>query len=175
MRLVASGATFTQRFVLKHERPELRRVTLGASFVLRKQRCAAALDRGAFVRIVAITATYFAFEHRVMVWEVKLALLVQVALKAGFRRFVWIDDRVARAAGLVMDASGTVAGLAPDVFGIIAWRFQPCVARGLKIAGDVCMTFLAAFRARKGGSGYLRWRHNDATDTNARDDHGPDQ
>src|SRR5688572_27392103 len=38
MHLMAARAAFPQRFVLKHERAELHRVTLAAGFVFRKQR-----------------------------------------------------------------------------------------------------------------------------------------
>lgn len=45
MRRMAGHASFTQRLVLKNERPALRCMTLKASFVLAEQRHATAFER----------------------------------------------------------------------------------------------------------------------------------
>src|SRR5881296_2230093 len=81
VRRVASGAAFTQRFMLIDEWAELHPVALAAGLVFRKQGCPAGLHRRALVGVVAVPATDLAFEHRVMVRQVELASLIQMALE----------------------------------------------------------------------------------------------
>ena len=44
-----------------------------------------------------------------MVRQVELPALVQMALETGLRRFARVDDGVARAARFIVNAAGTVA------------------------------------------------------------------
>src|SRR5438552_9112602 len=125
VRRVARRAPFTQRLVLINERPELHRMALAAGFVFGKQGSPSRLHRRSLVRVVTVRATYLAFEHRMMVRQVELSALVQMTLKAGFRRFARVDDGVARTTRLIVHAAGTVAGLAAGVLGVVPRRLQP--------------------------------------------------
>ena len=77
VRRMADGATLPQGLMLVNEWPALLRVTLEARFVSAEERksasfkpllnvCRGTLDRDPFVRFMAIAATHFAFEHRMM-------------------------------------------------------------------------------------------------------------
>ena len=81
MRVVACSAAFAHRFMAKNKRPELRRVTLGANFILPHQGRAAADDHRALMRIMAVAATDLAFEDGMMGGQVELGLFVEVTLK----------------------------------------------------------------------------------------------
>ena len=107
---MATDAAFTQRLVLKHERTGLGDVTLEARFVLAKQQSSAAFDllrqagpaafdRAADVWIVAIGATHFAFQHRMMVRHFESGAHFKVTLEAGLRRSPRIHDLALIAAG----------------------------------------------------------------------------
>lgn len=157
VRIVAYGAAFAYRFVLKNERSELRRVALGAGFVLGHKFRAAAHDHGTLVWTMAIAATYLALKNRVMRRQMKFSLFVQVTLKTCLRRFARIDDGIEGAAGFIVKASGTMTGFATDVLGVIAGCLQMIMGRGFKVAIDVLMTLFARLRANIGRSGDL-WR-----------------
>lgn len=72
-------------------------------------------DRRTLVRTVAVAATHLASHYRVAEGQVEFALLVEVALEAGFRRCAWIDDRACTPAGFHVDRGRTVAGLATNL------------------------------------------------------------
>lgn len=93
---MTTDATFTQRFMLKHEWSSLRDVALEARFVLPEEQSSTALDLlrkagpAAFdcasgVRVVTIGATHLAFQHRVVMWHFESCPDFQVALEAGVR------------------------------------------------------------------------------------------
>ena len=74
---MTAQATFAHRFVLENKWAALGGMTLETSLVVAKQRgaaaletlrqiCAAALDGVALVRVMAISAAHFAFEHRMV-------------------------------------------------------------------------------------------------------------
>src|SRR5437763_4028113 len=113
---MAAHATFSERFVLENKRTALRSVTLEAGFVLAEQRGAAALerlgkirsaafDRVAFVRIMAIGATDFPLEHRMMMRQIEFRLHLQVALETSRRRPPWVHDRSRSATALHVQTS----------------------------------------------------------------------
>jgi len=62
VRVVACRAAFAHRLMLEHERSELLRVALGADIILPHEFRPAALDHRTFVRVVAVSATYLAFD-----------------------------------------------------------------------------------------------------------------
>jgi hypothetical protein len=93
---MARGATLTHRLVLVHKRPALRSVALKARFVLTQESqaaspehllniCCRAFDRHSNVRVMAIRAANFSFEHRMVMWQLELGPHFQVTLEAGFR------------------------------------------------------------------------------------------
>ena len=84
MRRVADETAFAHRLMLKHEWTALRGVTLHTSVVCAHesdpaadkrllQTGAAAFDRFAFVRVVAVRTAHLAFQNRMMVRQLKLS------------------------------------------------------------------------------------------------------
>ena len=82
VRRMADGATLAQRLVLIYKRAALLRVTLEAGFVSAQESKAAAFERllnicwraldcHTDVRIVAIGAAHFAFQHRMVVRQLE--------------------------------------------------------------------------------------------------------
>ena len=171
VRRVAGGAAFAHRLVLKHERTKLRRVALGADFILRQKFRPAAFNYGAFMRIVAVPTTHLAFDNGMVRRQIEFSPLMQVTLKTGFRRFAGIEDGVGRAAGFNVQAAGPVTGFAPDVPGIVPGRFQMIMGRGVEAAVDVLMALLARLRADISGAGNLRRREKAAGDGAAGNHH----
>ena len=171
VRLVTRRAAFTQRLVLINERPELHRMALAAGFVFGKQGSPSRLHRRSLVRVVTVRATYLAFEHRMMVRQVELSALVQMTLKAGFRRFARVDDGVARTTRLIVNAAGTVAGLAAGVLGVVPRRLQPGVSGGFEIARDGFVALRTGLRTDEFGAGNVRRRHHSAIDRGAGNRH----
>jgi hypothetical protein len=131
---VTAHATFAERLVLEDERTALRGMALEAGFVLAKQAQAtplerlgevrpSALDRVSFVRVMAIGAAYFSFEHRMVMRQIEFRADLQMTLETGRRRFSWINDLVTVATTLNVETAGTVARFAAHVLGIVALRF----------------------------------------------------
>lgn len=81
MRIVAGDAAFVHRLMLKHKRTGLRRVALGTDFILRHEFRAAAFNHRAFMGIVAIGATHFAFDDRMVRRQIEFSLFIQMALE----------------------------------------------------------------------------------------------
>jgi hypothetical protein len=133
MRGMTTEATFPHRFVFEDKWAALGGMTLKTGVVLTEQCRAAALerlrqvrstafDRVALVRVMAIGATHFAFENRVMMRQFEFRPHFGVALETGRRRFPRIDDLVAIATAFHMETSGPVARLASHIPGVIALR-----------------------------------------------------
>ncbi len=99
MRIVAGDAAFAHGFMIEHERAELRRVALGAGFILRQKFRPAALDDRAFVRIMAVATTHSAFNDGVVRRKIKFTLFIQVTLETHLGRFAGIEDGVQHTAG----------------------------------------------------------------------------
>jgi len=96
VRGMTSEATLTHGLMLKNERSALRCVALEAGFVLAQERYAAALQRllnirptafhcHSHMRVMAISATHFAFQNWVAMWQLEACANVQVTLETGFR------------------------------------------------------------------------------------------
>jgi hypothetical protein len=61
------------------------------------------------MRVVAIAATDFAFQDRVMVRQIEFAALVEVALETNLRRSFGINDRVGGATRFVVSTARSMA------------------------------------------------------------------
>jgi hypothetical protein len=85
MHRVTSGAAFPNSLMFKDERSGLRGMTLAAGLKLSQHLGARTPDCRSLMRIVAISATDFSFQDWMMIGQVKLSSLVQVALKADLR------------------------------------------------------------------------------------------
>jgi hypothetical protein len=108
---MADHATLTHRLVLIDKWAALLCVTLEAGFVSAQKSkaaglerllniCRSALGRDPFVRLMAITAAHLAFQHRVMMRQLKRCANFQMTLKTNVRRLSRIDDRAGAADGL---------------------------------------------------------------------------
>ena len=115
MGLMAGGATFANCLVLEDERPALRGVTPPAGVKLSGVLRPSAHDHGALVWIVAVATGYFSFQHRMMAGQVESRPDVQMAAETGIRRFVRVENRVKRAAGLIVQAAWAMTRLATHV------------------------------------------------------------
>jgi len=170
---MTAHATFAHRFVLEDKRTALCSMTLKTGFVLAEQPDAPALerlrkirppafDRVAFVRIMAIGAAYFPFEHRMMMRQIEFRLHLQVALETSRRRFARIDDRVRAATAFHVKASRPVTRFAADVLRVVALCLQARMRGRGKIARDRLMTGGALARPDKFRPGNARRRKNGA-------------
>ena len=157
---MAAHATLSERFVLENKRSALRSVTLEAGFVLAEQGGSAALerlgkirsaafDRVPFVRIMAIGATDFPLEHRMMMRQIEFRLHLQVALETSRRRLARINDGPRRATAFHVQTSRPVTRFAANVLRIGAFRFQARVRRRRETFRDRFMARCAFFRADK--------------------------
>ena len=157
---MAHDTTFTQRLVLVHKRAPLLGVTFEARFVLAEESNPAAFEAllhigpptfhcNSDMWIVAISATHFAFQHRMMMRQLELRAHFQVTLETSVRRFAWIDDRARRAAALNMQTSRAVTRLATHVLGVLALRLQTRMRRRSEIARDIFVTGFALLRANE--------------------------
>jgi len=145
VRLVAGDAAFAQGLMLKHKRPALFGVALEAGLILAHYICSAAsFDDRPLVRVVAIRATHFAFQHRMMMRQAELGPYFQVALETGLWRFVRVDDGVGRAAAGDVLAARPVARFAPDVLCILAVGHEARVIGRFKVLGDRFMAIRAS-------------------------------
>lgn len=162
MRLMTGETALAQRLVLKHVRPALHGVALKTGFVRTRQFGAAALDRRSFVRVVAISATHFPLQHRMMVRQSELSAHLEMALETRLRRSTRVDDGVRPAAALHMQAAGPMTRFAADILRVVAFCFQARVRRHGEIARDRLVTGAAFFRANELSSGNARRRHERA-------------
>lgn len=170
---MTTHAAFAYRFVCEDKRAALRGVTLEAGLVLAEQGDAAALDRlrkirpaafdrVAFVRVVAIGAAHFSFEHRVMMRQIEFRLHFQMALETGRGRFARVDDRVCAAAAFHVKTSRPVTRFAADVLRVVSLRFQARVRGRREIARNRFVTGRALARPDKFRSGNTRRGKNGA-------------
>jgi len=130
MRTVADDAAVAQRFMLVNKWAALRSVALKTGFVFAQEgdtathqgllhAGSATFDRPPFVRIVAIDATHFAFQHRVMMRQLKTCPHFEVTLEAGLRIAPRIDNRPTAAARFDMQTAGAMARFATHVRGLL--------------------------------------------------------
>ena len=132
-----------------------------AAFYALRQIGSAALDGVALMRVVAIGAAHFAFEHRMMMWELKRGAHFRVTCEAGIRRFARIDNEdVAATAGFHVQAARSVAAFATHALGVVALRFQARMRRRPKISHDGFVTRRAFFGADKFRPRNARRRHD---------------
>ena len=160
--------------MLEDKGSALGRVTLEAGFVVAEQPSPAPLerlghvrsapfDRVSLVRVVAIGATHFPFQHWMMMRQLEFGPHLRVALEAGGGGFSRINNQAALAAALDVQTSGTVTRFAPNVLGVVAFRFQPRMGRGREIARNRLVTGRAFARSDKFGAGNARGRQNSTT------------
>jgi hypothetical protein len=152
MWLVTDEATFARRFVFVNVGPALDSVTLKTGLILSHERSAAGDDRVALMGIMTISAVHFAFEDGMMVRQIELAPLVQMAVEAGFRGFPRIDYRGTRSPRLVMDAARAMARFTAHVEGVGAGRSEFGVRRSGEVTRNILVALSAALRADELGA-----------------------
>ena len=162
MRIVAGGATFTNRFVFENERAPLRCVALRTGIRIGRQGERSAGSRLPFVRIMTIAAAHPSIANRMSVRQLKSALHFEMAGKADLGIPVRINDRVARPAGLIVQASGAMTAFATNIFCIGTVRHEARVRGGREVLVHFGMALRTRFRPYKFRSRNIR-----------RDDHGP--
>lgn len=125
---MASDTTLTHCLVLINKGPALLCVALDAGFIschegkaagseLLLNICRSALGRDPFVRFMAIAAAHLAFEHRMMMRQLKRCANVQVTLETSVRRFSRVDDRAPSPASLDVQTPRAMARLATHIDG----------------------------------------------------------
>jgi hypothetical protein len=160
VRRMADGTSLPHCFVLINKRTALRGVALEASFVSAQESKpagserllnirATAFDGDPFMRIVAIAAAHFSFQHRMMMRQLELRPRFQVTLETSFRRLPRINDRVRRAATLDMQTARPMAGLAAHVLRVLTLCHQTRVRRCSEVAHDFFVASLTFFRANE--------------------------
>lgn len=143
VRIVTGGAAFEHRVVFIDERAGLLRMAARAGLIGRREIQRAAFDGISLMWIMAIAAGYFARENRVRVGETHFATLLNVTLEARVGRLAGVDDRAAGAAGLHVNAGGTVTRFAA---GIADFRFSEREAT-VSCAREMAHLFLVALGA----------------------------
>ena len=153
--VMAGRATFTNGFVLEGEGAGLDSVAIRAGVVDLGYRGAA------LMRVMAIAAAHLASEHRMAVGHRELSLLVEMALEAGFWRFLGVDDGASAAAGFHVLAAWAVAGFATHVLGVFTFDLEFGVVRSAEVLGDIFMAGGAGIRANESGTGDAGRSHHD--------------
>jgi len=112
--VMADRAAFAHRFVLEDERLGLFAMTLGAGFIEPRHREAVGgFHEVATVRVMALHAIHFAFDHRMMLRQVELRVRLEMALKTSRRVPARINNEFATStADSDVFAAGAVAGFA---------------------------------------------------------------
>jgi len=157
---MACDTSLAKRLVLEYKRTALLGMALEADFVFAHHVCCtASFEYRSLVRVMAIGTAHFAFKHPVMIRKAELCPDFQMALEAGFRILARIDDCMRRSARLNVQASWTMAGLAPGVFGILTFGLQSRMFCRYEIARYFIMTVGTSLGAHKLGSGNAWRRH----------------
>ena len=99
VRAVAGHTTFPHRRMLKHDRAGLSPMTLRTGFIQAGHgQSARRFENVAAVGIVALDTIEMAFQHRMMMRQLKFALDCEVALQAGRWILARVDDEFVSAA-----------------------------------------------------------------------------
>ena len=163
----------THCLVLINKGATLRGVALEAGFVSAQESKSAAFEpllnicRCAFnchpdVRVVAISAAHFAFQHRMVMRQLELCPHFQVALETSLGGLTRIDNSVRRAAAFYVKTSRPVTCFAANILCVFALCLQSRMRRSTKITRDILVTCLATFRANELRAGNA-WRRKNCS------------
>ena len=109
--------------MFKYERSTLFGMALETSLILAHFiHRAAPFDHRTLVRVMAIRATDFSFKHRMMMRQIELRTHLKMALEAGLRRFLRIDNRLGGSALGDVNAAWAVTRFAADILCIFSMR-----------------------------------------------------
>jgi len=142
--IMADRAAFPQGGVFINERPGLFPVALGAGFIQpRHGQSTRRFHNVHAVRVVALNAIHFPFQHRMMLGKVKFSLHLQMTLETRLRILARVDDKLVQAAPAAQGnvfAARTVAGFAAILASHASvFQMQPRVRTGRKDPSDVCV------------------------------------
>lgn len=113
MNTVTIDAAFAYGLVIEHVRPGLFAMALRANIVNTRDAHAFRIVNVITVRVVTADTGHPTFFERMMIRQIELGFLVDMALETGFRVFAWIDNELAFAAtGIDVETAGTVAAFA---------------------------------------------------------------
>ena len=153
---MADGTTLTHCLVFVNKGTALRRVALEAGFVSAQESkaatferllniCRCTFNRDADMRVMAIRAAHFAFQHRMMVRQLELCPHFQVTLETSFRRLAWIDNSVCRAAAFYVQTARPVTSLTANILRVLSFCPQSRMRRCAEIARDFIVTRVTTF------------------------------
>ena len=152
VRIVASGAAFTQRLMLIDVDPALLSVTGHTGFIdTGHRKSCRRFHNVQSMWIMTLDAVHFSFHHRVVIGQMELALSLQMALKAGLRIVARVGDELPSAApGCDMETPGSVARLTSmQISRLRSWDLNLGVATHPKRTRNIGMTFEAGLIANE--------------------------
>ena len=155
VRIVAARTAFAQGRVFVNERAGLFAMTLGARFIqARHGQPAGRLGQVLAVRVMALHTIHFAFQHRMMLGEMKFRLDVQVTLQTRLRIVAGVEDESFHSAAAAQSnvfAARPVAGFTAALARHPALvQLQARVRAGGKLARDLVVAIGASFVAHIG-------------------------
>ena len=113
MDIVTVNATFAHGLMVEYMRPRLLTMTLRANIIHPSHAHALWFVNVLTVRVVTTDTAHATFFQRMMIGQIELCFLINMALETCFRIFTWIDDELTLAAtGIHMETAGTVATFA---------------------------------------------------------------
>ena len=164
MDTVTTDATFAHSLVIKHVRPGLFAMALRTNIVHACDTHALRIVDVLTVGVVAANTGHPAFFERMMIRQIELGFLVDMALETGFRVFAWIDNELAFAAtGIDVETAGTVAAfaaLARNAF-FLTGDLDPRVLGKFKISNLFFVTGRTSVHADVLRAGDQRWGNED--------------
>jgi len=149
-------------------------MTLAAGIPLGRER-GPAMDCLSFMGIVAITATDFPFDDRMMGRQMKLAAFIKMTLETSLRILSRIDDGIAGAAAFRMKAPRPVARFTTHLRRV--WTFGPQVRMRscAEAARDIFVALRAILRTNQLGARNLGRHDNSPIQCGARDNNRDQQ
>ena len=171
VREMTGGAALAHGFVLEDVRSSLGAVALETGFVLREQGGAAAHDRVAFVRVMAVRAGELV-RNWMMMRQVEGATHIQVTIKTDVRGSLRVEDQADVPAGLAVQTAGTMARFAPGRKGVGPTSHQPGMAGGFEIPDQLVVALGASFFPDKRDTRNRRRSHDGPRERAARNDNG---
>ena len=167
VRLMTNGATLPKRFMLEGVDFCLLAMALRTRLVEpRHGQTASGLHDVHAVRVMALNAIHFAFNHRMVLWKIELGVGLEMAIKTSGRIFARIMNQAPPTADRNVPAAGPVARFtASQVAHVGAFVVESRVRAGRECAGNLDMTLQAGFVADKRGAFDLRGSDDSAVDT----------
>ena len=147
---VTIDAAFAHGLMVEHVWSRLLTMTLRANIIHPRHVHALWFVDVLTMRVMAANTAHATFFKGMMIGQIELRFLINMALEAGFRIFARINDKLAfAAAGIYVETTGTVttfAALAGNTF-LIAGELDPRVLGKLKIIDLLFVTSSTSIHA----------------------------